>query len=123
MDYDPKNKIQFAHLTNNCLVKKYNNSAVKGRIDREREAKKSSPKKADKEASPGKESPGVKSPGKESPTKDYDSADNMSGSEASDDDDLDPENIWSLEDFSNHLQTEHSEGFKESDIFRDHIFP
>ena len=36
MDYDPKNKIQFAHLTNNCLVKKYNNSAVKERIEREK---------------------------------------------------------------------------------------
>ena len=23
MDYDPKNKIRFAHLTNNCLVKKF----------------------------------------------------------------------------------------------------
>jgi len=117
MDYDPKNKIQFAHLTNNCLVKKYANSGIKEKIDKEREqAKKSSPKKGDaiiKEASPSKESPGKSpkdspaksSPGKDlSPGKDEDSQE--SGSEGESDDDTDPENIWSLEDFSNHIQGE-----------------
>jgi len=35
MDYDPKNRIKFAHLTNNCLVKKYENSGIKERKERE----------------------------------------------------------------------------------------
>ena len=31
MDYDPKNRIKFAHLTNNCLVQKFNQSPLKGK--------------------------------------------------------------------------------------------
>jgi len=84
-----------------------------------------------KDSSPSKESPGKSSkdspekssPGKDlSPGKDDDSQE--SGSEGESDDDEDPENIWALEDFSQHIQTEFQEKFKDSDdIFRDHIFP
>ena len=46
MDYDPKNRIKFAHLTNNSMVKKYENSGMKEKKERERGMKKLNAAKA-----------------------------------------------------------------------------
>jgi len=39
MDYDPKNRMNFAHLTNNCLIKKYENSGIKEKKEKEHQKK------------------------------------------------------------------------------------
>ena len=107
MDYDPKNKTKFAHLTNNALVAKYQNS----------------PQGKKKNAEGG----GSQSPSKIRHRSVSKSANG--GSESEDDEgdgsgsDEDPENIWSCDDFAEHLQTNLKDKFPEMEnIFRDKIY-
>lgn len=105
MDYDPKKRIKFAHLTNNCLVKKFE------KIQRKQ---KSVDRKAATENSPDKTSP-----------EKFD-ADGYNSSDVepeADDEDEEMGNIWSHESFAEYLQSNYKDKYPENeDIFKEIIF-
>ena len=84
MDYDPKNRMNFAHLTNNCLIKKYENSGIKEKKEKEHQKKVNNKQNQNQ---------------KEAMVDENGSQD----SDGCDEDDYDPENIWSSDDFNNYL--------------------
>ena len=85
MDYDPTNRVKYAHLTNNCLVKKYKKEH-------------------------GNKAGGVPTKVNDSPEKFGDKANDFSSDSEGNDENDDAEevlgNIWSVEDFSEHLNKE-----------------
>lgn len=77
MDYDPSNKVKYAHLTNNCLVKKYMKET-------------------------GKKEVGVPNFNSNSPEKFNDKASEFSSENEESDEELG--NIWGCEDFAEWLK-------------------
>lgn len=81
-DYDPNDMSKFSHLTNNCLVKKF------------------------------QESPQQKKKREQS----------IDAHDASDDDEEEPENIWSLDDFKEYLQGKYGNDYQDQDIYQEIIY-
>lgn len=104
MDYDPTNRVKYAHLTNNCLVKKY---------------------KKDFGNKPG----GVPTKVNDSPEKFADKAQDFnSDSEGNEEDQDEAEeevlgNIWSCDEFSDYLNKELKDKKPDvKDIFQEVIY-
>lgn len=76
IDYDIKNKSRLAHLTNNCIIKEFNNSPAKAKKAENRLSL-----KKNREPSPNNEGFG----------------------EEGDEMDEDPENIWSNDEFKDYM--------------------
>lgn len=89
MDYDPKNKIRFAHLTNNCLVKKFQ------KLDQSSPLKNGGKQNKDDSASTSKKTNHT--------TENYEE-DQTESEEDDVSDGEEPDSIWSNDDFSRHLQ-------------------
>ena len=87
MDYDPKNKTRFAHLTNNALVDKFKNSPKKT--------------KADKSNSQSPTKLRNRSQSKDKSDNNVSESDEEGGDGSGSDED--PDNIWSSDEFAEHL--------------------
>ena len=117
MDYDPKKRIKYAHLTNNCLVKKFLKQQGNAKQNSAGKEKKNDDGSSGHFTSPEKSSPSKVG----SPEKFNDQAVSSSDEDNADDDEL--VNIWSHQDFSDYLQQNFQEKYPDTeDIFYDVIF-